>query len=236
MKRQSAYELLGQRFEKLTVVEVLPVYISSGGKRTRKLRCKCDCGGEILTRLDTLKSGRSKSCGCISKQRLDEGRYKHGFHLHPLYKTWTGIKQRCYNVKSTEYRNYGARGVIMCDEWLQNPAEFIKWATEKGWRKGLEVDKDTIPLKLGIPSLLYSPEMCSIVTPKENTNNRSVTIFIEHNGEKLCISDWSQRTGMSQDRLYRRYIKGWPVDKILNHTNFSFETRLPGKKIKTKIN
>lgn len=233
-KYQSAYELLGERFEKLVVIEILPVYISPGGKRTRKLKCKCDCGGFITTRLDTLKSGRSKSCGCISKQRLEEGRNKHGLHLHPLYKRWTTMKQRCYNPNNPEYPHYGARGVKVCDEWFNDVSSFIKWCLDNGWKKGLEIDKDIIPRKLNIPGLLYSPEMCSIVTPEINTNNRSITVFVEHNGEKLCISDWSKKTGIPRDRIHDRYTKGWSSEKILDPTNFGIATRLTGPKRKHK--
>lgn len=232
-KRKSPYELVGQKFGKLIVIEVLPTY-RSGKNLKRRVKCKCDCGGEIDTRPELLYSGRSKSCGCISKQRLEEGRNKHGYHLHPLYKKWTGIKQRCYNPNSVEYHNYGGKGVRMCEEWLDNPAKFIEWGINNGWQKGLEIDKDLIARKLGLPALLYSPDLCSFVTPKVNTNNRSITVFIEYKGEKLCISDWAERTGIPRDRIHDRYQNGWPPEKIFDPTDFSIGTRLTGPKPKTK--
>lgn len=229
-EKESPYELIGKRFTKLLVVEVLPTY-KSGKNYKRKVRCKCDCGGQIDTRPELLKNGRSKSCGCLSRQRLHEGRFKHGLYLHPLYKIWVGIKQRCYNVDSSEYHNYGAKGVVMCDKWVNNPEVFIRWGIENGWEKGLQVDKDIIPMKLGIQPMMYSPEMCCFVTPEVNSNNRSITIFIEYNGERLSISDWAKRTGLSRDRIDDRYRKGWPPEKIFSKTNFNLETRFKNKTI-----
>jgi hypothetical protein len=145
------------------------------------------------------------------------------------------MKQRCYNVKSPEYHNYGGRGVKICDEWVDNPVAFIEWGIKNGWEKGLEVDKDIIPAKLGIIPLLYSPDMCCFVTPKVNTNNRKVTVFIEYNGERLCISDWSDRTGIPRDRIHDRYKKGWPPNKILDPTNYGLTTQFTVRH-KLKIN
>lgn len=67
---------------------------------------------------------------------------KHGLSKHPLHNVWHGIKCRCYGKSSKGYNNYGALGVIMCDEWKNNFKSFYDWAISNGWEKGLQIDKD----------------------------------------------------------------------------------------------
>jgi len=128
--------------------------------------CICDCGKTAIVFSNNLARGHSKSCGCIEKEHPNAT--IHGWANHPLFDVWVGIKGRCYNKNTKEYKYYGARGVKMCDEWLNNAPAFIKWALENGWNNGLVVDKDIKSLTIGIPALIYSPDMCSIVTQKEN--------------------------------------------------------------------
>ncbi len=121
---------------------------------------------------------------------------------------------RCYSIKATKYPYYGAIGVRMCDEWRNNFKSFYDWALANGWRKGLQIDKDTIPRKLGIPPLLYSPETCCILTNKQNANGRKSNKVFEYNGEKKTISEWADKVGIDQ-RLMRYRINKWGIEKAL---------------------
>jgi len=85
---------------------------------------------------------------------------------HPLYQVWAGIKDRCYNTNCKTFNRYGGRGVVICEEWKNNFKKFYDWAINNGWEQGLEIDKDVKAKELGIPPLLYSPEMCCFVTKK----------------------------------------------------------------------
>lgn len=186
------------------VIESRLTYIKriKGGKHPRGLyRCICGVEKEIIEH--SVNRGLVVSCGCYHKER----RLKHGLKDHPLYSRWAHIKDRCYNINCDRYYTAGAKGIRMCDEWLNDFQAFYDWCIANGWRKGLHIDKDLIPKKLGILPLIYSPEMCSIVTNKENNNAKSNSRFIKYNGEIKTITEWSEECGVTTHTLSRR-LKG----------------------------
>ncbi len=126
----------------------------------------CDCGKYKTFRYSNFRMGRQLSCGCNRTPKVVSYDYK-----HPLYKIWIAMRARCDNETDQYYYNYGGRGVKVCEEWDNSYEVFYNWCIANGWRKGLFVDKDVIPKKMGIPALLYSPEMCSIVTRTENNQS-----------------------------------------------------------------
>jgi hypothetical protein len=85
----------------------------------------------------------------------------------PLYTIWCGIKSRCYNKNAANYKYYGAKGIIMCEEWLNDFKAFYNWALNKGWRKGLSVDR--YPNNAGN----YEPDNCRLATMKEQASNKT---------------------------------------------------------------
>jgi hypothetical protein len=94
--------------------------------------------------------------------------YKHGYSYHPLYNVFTSMRTRCYYKGHNRYVNYGGRGIYICEEWRHNPAAFIDWAIENGWKKGLQIDR----IDNDGP---YHPDNCRFVTSKENTRNSNIT-------------------------------------------------------------
>lgn len=85
----------------------------------------------------------------------------------PLYSIWCGIKTRCYNAKAANYKYYGAKGIVMCDEWKNDFMVFYKWAINNGWQPGLTIDR--YPNGKGN----YEPSNCRIATMKQQAGNRS---------------------------------------------------------------
>lgn len=189
---------IGLKFNNLTIIEALP---RENGYRY--VIVKCDCGKTKRCSLDNVKTGKSKTCGCLPKP------IKHGLIDHPIYKIWCKMKYRCYNKKAVEYKWYGAEGVIVCDEWLNDFQAFYTWAISNGWAKGLEIDKD---IKGG---KIYSPDNCCFVTKKVNCNNRRSNKYLTLNDETLTVAQWSDRMGISQQVIYRRMKNGWSVSESL---------------------
>src|SRR5690554_4754633 len=105
-------DLTGKTFGLLTVIEHAGVQESAGGARFQMWRCRCECGGEKVSRSNNLVSGRNKSCGCRS-----HGHKKHGLYGHPLRSTRSSMIQRCENSNSPAYPDYGGRGIKVCSEW-----------------------------------------------------------------------------------------------------------------------
>lgn len=102
---------------------------------------------------------------------------KHKSHRNPLYGTWNSMRHRCNNPKNIAYPRYGALGVKVCDEWLESFDAFADWALANGWEQGLQIDKDIKSKELGIYPPIYSPETCSVVTPRVNNLNSTATKF-----------------------------------------------------------
>ena len=159
----------GDRFGKLIVL------YKTGKTKDRHAvyRCKCDCGSELDVISTNLKSGNTRSCGCIKIEQLRRRSTKHGLHTVPLYTRWKGMRQRCNNPKNNSYDVYGGRGISVCKEWDSFSA-FYEWAMSHGYSPDLELDRiDT--------NGNYCPENCRFVTSLENNHNRRC--YIEANSE-----------------------------------------------------
>lgn len=165
-------DITGQQYGSLTAVQFS--YLNENRLAYWEYRCKC--GKAHIARSNTItymsKKGDNDlpSCGCVELAR----KTKHGFRkakdTHPAYKVYRGIMTRCYNVSNHGYRWYGAVGVSICDEWKDNPAAFVEWAIQNGWKPGLHIDKDILCEEKGIKPHIYSPETCQWVTAKVNVS------------------------------------------------------------------
>lgn len=107
-------KLYGHRFGRLTAIE------PAGYTATKRIawRCKCDCGKETIVASDKLISGRTQSCGCLKSDKTVIANKARAKNIHPrLYRIYYGMMSRCNNTKYDAYKNYGARGIKVCDEW-----------------------------------------------------------------------------------------------------------------------
>lgn len=131
-------DLTGLRFGRLTVISESPT------KKWNKVAwvCKCDCGN--ITHPVTgeaLKSGNTKSCGCLHTEELKARLTKHGKKGSRIYRIWRGVKNRCLNSKAKDYKYYGGRGITVCDEWRDDFSAFAEWALSHGYSESLTIDR-----------------------------------------------------------------------------------------------
>lgn len=144
--------------------------------KARYVVCKCDCGTEKEVHDQSLKNGRIKSCGCLTKERTST----HGLTNSPIYKVWEAIKSRCYNKNRAAYKDYGGRGITMSAEWKSNFKIFYDWAINNGWQQGLEIDRINNDGN-------YEPGNCRFVTTKDNSRNRRSVKLTEIKAKHIRI-------------------------------------------------
>ena len=201
-------DFTGMRFGRLTVV-------SKADKGVCWWNCKCDCGKEKQILASRLVN--SKSCGCLeeeNRKRLIEKSKKHGMTNTRLYSVWCGMKDRCTNQKLEHYDRYGGRGVKVCDEWMHSFENFYQWAISAGYdetKTGKEQSIDRIDVNGN-----YEPKNCRWVTQKEQVRNRSDTLYIEHNGNKITVREFCENYGITYIHfVVRRLAKGITSEQII---------------------
>lgn len=163
----------GVTFNRLTVVAELAPRVFPSGQRQRMVSVRCECGSKPFdVQLANVRSGNTKSCGCLNREATSERRRTHGYSDHALYTVWSGMMGRCYSPGHTSYPNYGAQGIRVCAAWRSTPegvAAFVTWCLAHGWREGLELDR--IKGTKG-----YGPDNCRFVSPQPKQPQQ------EHNG------------------------------------------------------
>lgn len=127
---------------------------------------------------------------------------------HPSeYRAWADMKQRCFNKKHKSYDKYGGRGIIVCDRWKNSFAEFLR---DMGPKPSPRLSIDRIENNGN-----YEPGNCRWANTPTQLRNRRNNVFLEWNGERLCVKDWSSRTGLSTNTIQKRIDLGWQPEAIL---------------------
>lgn len=201
-------DLSGQKFGRLTAVR--------RGENTKdghaQWICRCACGKTVIVLARYLKSGHTRSCGCLQAEKASFAASRrnvtHGESAAPLYHVWQSMRARCNNPKHRNFSNYGGRGIKVCEEWDRSYTAFRDWAQRSGYRKGLQLDR--LNNNGG-----YSPLNCRWITPKGNSNNRRTSRYLEYNGERKSVAEWAAEKGISYQTLYSRITDGWTVEKAL---------------------
>lgn len=125
-----------------------------------------------------------------------------------IYHSWRAMKQRCYYPGHKYYKNYGGKGIKICEEWLNSFENFYNWSIKNGYQEGFSIDR--VDNSKG-----YCPENCKWSDRKTQCRNRKSNIYLEFQGKKQCLKDWSEQTGIGFDTLRHRYKIGWDTERIL---------------------
>jgi hypothetical protein len=167
--------------------------------QTVYLKCRCDCGRELLVRGPSLTSGNTRSCGCL----LTENRHQRGTREKsknpPEYGIWVAMLQRCYNPKHSAYPNYGGRGISVCDEWRHDFKAFFAAMGSRPTPKHAIDRKDN--------SMGYGPDNCKWATATEQHRNTRRNHYVIYRGTRYTISSLAEHVGMNGSTLSKRILR-----------------------------
>lgn len=170
--------------------------------RYRYWRCLCECGNEVIVRQDHLRTGNTKSCGCLKNTK------KYSQQVAKVHKAWVNMKSRCYSEKSEYYKHYGGRGIKVCDRWLESFENFYE---DMGDKPSKDHSLDRIDNDGD-----YCPENCRWATWEEQANNRSNNRTVNIKGKSKTLAEWCREYDIDQ-RLVSSRVSGlgWSYEDAL---------------------
>lgn len=207
-------QIIGDRFGRLTVREEVDPHVTPSGNKTRRYLCVCDCGKDKVVLQNALRSGATQSCGCLQAESVPcprEG--AKGLRVgcdrkDYRYNVWSMMIQRCYEENHDSYEDYGAKGKLVCDRWLEKSSVgFNNFCDDMGERpEGYKLDR--IDNSLG-----YYPENCRWVADKTSVINRGLSrnntsgvkgvTWHEHCGR------WCAQIGVDYSNVTLGYYEDW---------------------------
>ena len=198
-------DLAGIKFGRFTAQTSIP------GSRPH-WRCLCECGTIKDVYASELIRGKVRSCGCMAKDQLrkisngNKRKYSRS-NFKRERSSWENMIDRCHNEKSVGFKNYGAKGVYVCERWRDSFENFLKDMGPRPSEKTLDrID----------PHQGYFPENCRWSTRKEQANNRKNNRLLTYKGKTQTISQWSDETGVKWHTIRTRLNLGWPLEKVLS--------------------
>jgi hypothetical protein len=167
--------------------------------------CRCVCGTEKLVMVGHLTSGASRSCGCKTGEVIAKQKTTHGMSRSRTYRIWQAMMRRCYEPDFASYKDYGARGVRVEERWHK----FEHFLADMGeCPAGLTLDRRD--------GGDYGPGRCRWATRRTQRENRVDTIWVEHEGRRQTLQEWSEETGIDRDTLYQRLFRlQWTIERAL---------------------
>lgn len=209
--KKKGLDISGVRYGRLVAIEK----VGKNKSGNAIWNCKCDCGNIVNVCISNLRNSHTKSCGCYAKDLSHnrKPRLTHGMSRTRIYHIWQGIKQRCYDERSTSFEHYGAKGITMCKEW-ETFEVFCEWAYNNGYNDKLTIDRKDV---LGN----YEPDNCRWVDVKTQNRNKETTCYITLNGETKSLGEWHELLGIPISTMVNRRNKGLPAELILQTEKFS---------------
>lgn len=209
---------IGKKYGRLTVVGI--EHMQSGKNTKAYAICDCDCGGELTCQVSALRSGQTKSCGCIEEEWIKKrlGDRSTARTKSPLYGTWNGMRDRCFNKNNKQYYNYGGRGITICDDWLGEEGfdRFEKWSYENGYEpeSGLSLDRIDVNGNYEPGNCRYTTIFVQAVNKRPSKRRPVKTYCID--GEEKTLKQWCREYNISDVAVkYRMNTLGMSLEEAL---------------------
>lgn len=191
-------DLTGQRFGRLVVLHRGP-----NGPHGSTWHCRCDCGQLTNVANESLRSGNTRSCGCLHAERQREAPTIHGKAETRVWIAWRNMRQRCSNPKRSDYANYGGRGIRVCERWTRFETFYADMGEPP---EGMSLDRKDVNGD-------YSPENCRWATKATQARNTRATRLITFMGVDRPLVDWCTALGLPYRETHTRLRRGWTVER-----------------------
>lgn len=193
---QNKIEMIGKIFQGIRVLSESER--SSCGQLCWE--CQCICGKIFKADGHSLRRGQRKSCGCLTYVNQKT----HDMHKTKIYKVWSGMISRCRTPSNTAYKNYGAKGVTVCEDWLK----FENFYRDMGDPPFDRATLDRIDYSLG-----YCKDNVRWASYFEQSRNKSTNRLITYKGKTLCLADWAKELGLDKSTLSHRLQRWGAIEK-----------------------
>jgi hypothetical protein len=201
-------ESIGKKFHSITVKELYWI------KGFAWAKCDCDCGSQLDVRLNDLRTGNTKSCGCHKELVCKTKDLIHGMTKSPEFNVWQKMKDRCQNPNEKAYINYGGRGISVCQRWLHGEGGkngFQCFYEDMGPRPQADYQIDRYPNNDGN----YEPGNCRWATRQRNGSNKRNNVLLSFNGKTQTQAEWAREIGIRPTTILQRLKKGLPIERVL---------------------
>ena len=206
-------EYIGNKFGKLTVKAIDVTKRNENGHQLTRFCCECECGNmQHLVAPYALIQGHVKSCGC-GKQRKSTKR--HGMSNKRIYVIWKSMLARCKNPKSKSYKNYGERGIKVCDRWN----EFENFYADMGesyYSLSKEIGEENVSIERNNINDGYNIENCTWIHVLKQGANKQKTNWYFFEGKNRTTKEIAEMLGMNYNTFRRRLTTGWSFDKAIS--------------------
>lgn len=203
---KSFQNLNGLRFGRLIVKEFAGKRIGKRGEAYYLWNCLCDCGEKSIVYAGSLNSGNTKSCGCLRGELSSTRQTIHGLSQTPEYEVWSNMKRRCQEESNKAWKDYGGRGITVCDRWM----DFTLFYSDIGPRPTPKHTLGRINNGAG-----YSPSNCRWETKTAQNNNTRSNRFLTFGGKTMTVSEWGRHVGVSSGLIFCRLRLGWSDERAV---------------------
>lgn len=170
--------------------------------------CQCDCGNMTEVASSSLLGGKTRSCGCLSRELVSARSKTHGLSHTRIYGVWINIKQRCLNLEYPTYHDYGARGITIYPDWQESFDLFFAYVSKLPGYGEHHLSIDRIDNNRG-----YEPDNLRWATIKQQSLNKRTNRPITYHGKTQSTAQWASELGMTYDTLKGRIREGWSIER-----------------------
>ena len=175
-----------------------------------KWKFLCDCGKSFEANGYSVRSGKVTSCQDCAKERVRLASVKHGKTETPEFEIWMGMHTRCYNAKRKEFKNYGGRGIVICNRWRESFENFL---ADMGHRPSPNHSIERYDNDGN-----YEPGNCKWATDTEQSNNRRTNVNVTINGVTKTASQWANEYGVQATTVLLRHRQGHRGEALFKST------------------